>query len=216
MNLVQLASHTVDLDLLPERPWVLDVGCRGFDFAEGVRQHRPRAMIVCLDPSGEVAAHPRSEFIYFQTALVADPTLEDVDLETWSDGVGDFVRMTAPRWYFQQAIAHRGRTLRVPAVEITALTLRLSQLHHVAMHWDLVKLDCEASEFSILENWPSIATQISVEFHDFADRGRWNGAYFAALFRKLSDYQVVQHEDSLVSDNRMGHWDSLLILRDRL
>ncbi len=36
MNLVKLASHTVDIDLLPERPVVLDVGCRGFDVTREV------------------------------------------------------------------------------------------------------------------------------------------------------------------------------------
>ena len=81
----------------------------------------------------------------------------------------------------------------------------------------VVKLDCEGSEFGILENWPHrMADQISVEFHDYLDRARWKDKYFADLFAgPLKDYRVVQHELTPVGPgNTMGHWDSLLVLRD--
>jgi methyltransferase family protein len=83
-------------------------------------------------------------------------------------------------------------------------------------HWDLIKLDCEGSEFGILENWPGpVARQISVEFHDWT--GPWAeraaGDYYERLFAgPLKDYEVVQHELSKQGEG-IGHWDSLLRLR---
>src|SRR5690349_14204704 len=51
MNLIALASHTVDLDLLPECPMVLDVGCRDFDFTRALLALRPVTCMIALDPS---------------------------------------------------------------------------------------------------------------------------------------------------------------------
>jgi hypothetical protein len=54
MNLQKLAEHTVDVDLLPEAPIVLDVGCRWFDFSKEILRIRPDARIVALDPGPDI------------------------------------------------------------------------------------------------------------------------------------------------------------------
>ena len=80
--------------------------------------------------------------------------------------------------------------------------------------WDLVKLDCEGSEFAILENWPgAIARQISVEFHDGADPANRTDRYFELLAAKLPDYDWVKHE-KFKQGAWWGHWDSLIVLKD--
>ena len=51
MNLQTLASHTVDLDLLPEAPIVLDAGCRWFDFTTALQIRRKDARVIAIDPA---------------------------------------------------------------------------------------------------------------------------------------------------------------------
>jgi len=80
-------------------------------------------------------------------------------------------------------------------------------------HFDLIKLDCEGSEFQILEKWPQhhygIARQISVEFHDGTPSGpNRTEIYYADLFAKLG-YRVIQHEVTKQGD-WIGHWDTVL------
>jgi hypothetical protein len=84
----------------------------------------------------------------------------------------------------------------------------------------VVKLDCEGEEFSILENWPGpIATQISVEFHDFTGPRRAlvdEGYYENKLWPHLCQwYKVVKHDwvDLRGEPAYCGHWDSLLVLK---
>ncbi len=84
-------------------------------------------------------------------------------------------------------------------------------------HWDLIKFDCEGSEFGILENWPGpIADQISVEFHDGhperdgPHRRIWEDK-FSRIFPQLSAwYSLVQHI-FFKQGEWYGHWDSLLV-----
>jgi hypothetical protein len=145
---------------------------------------------------------------YYPYALIGTGEVA-VEYCDWHDGFGNFVTATAVPWFHQQVAANGGRKFDVRAINIS----EFSKL--TVPHWDLVKLDCEASEFSILEHWPGpIATQISVEFHDYMHREKWGKMYFDGLFNyKLTDYEVVQHEDFAACDNAMGHWDSLLVLK---
>ncbi len=90
-------------------------------------------------------------------------------------------------------------------------------------HWDLVKLDCEGSEFDILANWPGpIADQISVEFHDghpemFGEHRMEWGEKLDGIWKHLCvgcepiGYKVIQHEMSKQGE-WYGHWDTLLTL----
>ncbi len=208
MNLVKLASHTVDLDLLPERPVVLDVGCRGFDFTREVLSYRPDATVWAMDPDPLIEAPmPSERYHYMRIALIGgmEGRRGRVNYAGWSTGEGNIVCEVSPHY--------AERSHQVMAMNIYDLMFSL----HV-MHWDLVKLDCEESEFSILENWPGpIATQISVEFHDWT--GPWESkaknspTYYPKLWAgPLRDYEVVQHELSKVGEG-VGHWDTLLRLK---
>ncbi len=205
MNLVKLAGHTVDLDLLPERPVVLDVGCRGFDFTREVLALRPSAKILALDPDPHIECAITGEgWMFFRAALVGDGR-DWANYAGWSTGEGNLICDVSPHY------AERSHT--VPCVNIT----RLMSMMPVS-HCDLVKLDCEESEFGILEAWPGpIATQISVEFHDWT--GPWESAaknsptYYPNLWAgPLRDYEVVQHDLSRQGEG-VGHWDTLLRLR---
>lgn len=221
MNLKQLGGeHTVDIDLLPEAPLVLDVGCRGFEFDREILALRPKARIIALDPDPTIEAPPEKEITFLRAALT-----HRVDKTVIWQGPGEGAYITASDDPYNPGYKW-GTVLGQPSAEVPNYTLRqLMQLQSIArLHrqmggtsdgFDLVKLDCEGSEFGILENWPGpIATQISVEFHDTIDRERWNDEYFKNLFAgPLCDYRVIQHELLPMGPGpSYGHWDDLLIL----
>jgi FkbM family methyltransferase len=201
MKLKTLASHTVNLDRLPDPPVVLDVGCRWFDFTHAVLAERPKASIYALDPARDVVMETTlgNNVHFLRRALVGAGQPTEQRFAHYSTGEGDFLT-TLPKF-------HDAEFYQVETVNISQL---MTQFH--IEHFDLVKLDCESSEFGILETWPGpIATQISVEFHDW-DKPRYRATnYFDELWRKLPWYKVVQHELSRQGDG-VGHWDTLLEL----
>ena len=209
MNLQALASHTVDLDLLPSEPLVLDVGCRWFDFTNAVQIRRKAARIIAIDPARDVIPPlmnlrgALAPFEFLNCALVGDPRPFQ-QLAHFSTGEGDFLTNQShfAGWDKQPDI------YEVPCVRIGELMTGQN-----IDHFDLVKLDCEGSEFGILENWPGpIATQISVEFHDWDKPQYRSESYFNTLWARLPWYRVVQHELSKQGTG-VGHWDTLLVLR---
>lgn len=189
MLLVKLCGeHTIDLDLLPKEPLVLDVGCRYFNFCEEILGFRPKARIIALDPATDVEkpSDPRIEF--YNHALV-------VSGNAW---------MKPNDWVVKQS-AQEG-SLEIGVISMSALRERFP-------YFDLIKLDCEGSEFSILENWPAKwAMQVNIEFHDnlFSPDGKGlPQSYFDRLFaEKLPDYRVIQNEP----DSLGIHADALLVL----
>jgi FkbM family methyltransferase len=206
LKLHSFASHTLDLDLLPEAAVVLDVGCRWFDFAREIEAVRPYAYIVAMDPARDVEDDPSSAFAtprlrYFPAALTG-PGPSFRRFAHFSTGEGDFVT-NLERF-------HDAEMYEVPCLTIKEVMEACGETH-----FDGVKLDCEGSEFGILENWPGpIATQISVEFHDW-DKPQYRAeGYYEALWRKLPWYRVVQHELSRQGEG-VGHWDTLLVLNEK-
>lgn len=203
MNLQALATHTIDVDLLPEAPVVLDVGCRWFDFTKAILALRPKARVIALDPSSDVRWEmdlPLFQVQLFHMAMVGDNRFSSNFAEGIAgDGGGNFCL---------DAALHGDYKIR------TVLCTNVQKLMaaHLVKRFDVVKLDCEGSEFGILENWPGpVATQISVEFHDW-DKPQYKAeTYFDALWRKLPWYKVLQHELSKQGTG-VGHWDSLLVL----
>lgn len=206
MNLQQLGGHTIDVDRLPNDGTVLDVGCRGFAFALQARRwdlRMPR--VIAIDPDPDVEAfHRLSNHLgciqFAQVALVGDDRTE-AEYASWSTGEGNALvpELGHDPWYAE-----------VSKVRCTNIT-RLMDAFCVE-HWDVVKLDCEMSEFQILNMWPGpIATQISVEFHD--GTGQYENYDYTEMFARLAGfgYKVVQHEKSRQGEV-VGHWDSLLVL----
>lgn len=204
MNLQLLASHTVDADLLPEAPIVLDVGCRGFDFANEILTLRPHAKVIALDPARDVRdawkmARPDGRVRFWPFGLVGSG-IKTRRFAHFSTGEGDFIT-DLYQWHDAEMY------------EIETVTLSSIMLGFEIRHFDAVKLDCEGSEFDILEHWPGpIATQISVEFHDWDKPNYRSENYYDRLWKILPWYRIVQHEFSKQGEG-IGHWDTLLVLR---
>jgi len=210
MNLQKLSDHTVDVDLLPETGWALDIGCRGFGWSRDILRLRPGMMVLAFDPDPEIEA-PATAGIAFARAAVWHGCVDRLPFV--AEGEAGHVLTLA------ELHERRPSHILVDGVDIANVCSKgpKAMATWLPDRYAVVKLDCEGSEFGILENWPHrMAGQISVEFHDYLDRARRNDKYFADLFAgPLKDYRVVQHELTPVGPgNTMGHWDSLLVLRD--
>jgi len=212
MNLQTLASHTIDVDLVPDIPQVLDVGCRWFDFTRQIIDRWPAARITALDPSFDVlhlmSLFPQERAIkhlhWYELALVGDRrNTARFGIGIAGDGAGNLVLEPG------QTAAGDRRIVEVQCCDILELSART-----LVEHWDIVKLDCEGSEFGILENWPGpIATQISVEFHDCEKPRYRSETYYDWLWQRLPWYRAVKHELSK-NGAGWGHWDTLLVLKN--
>ena len=203
MNLHTISGHTFDADGLPDQCTILDVGCREFAFTKGIRALRPRAVVYALDPDPAIHFPRDMPVAFMRKALVHDDRRKS-KYASYSTGEGNFLT-DLDQW-------HDAKIIEVPCINI----VDLMRFECCPRNWDLVKLDCEGSEFKILECWPGpIARQISVEFHDYNQRQVYNDAYYENLFAALAThgYKVVQHELSDISGRgAVGHWDSLLVL----
>ena len=195
MNLIQLCGHTIDESRLPDRPGVLDVGSRSYGFTDALLAIRPAARVLCVEPDRTVPGHKRAVLV--RGAIVGDDRLED-EYYSYSTGEGNCLKGDTKLSVYDDWTVSKVQCFR------------LTQLGRT--HWDLIKLDCEGSEFGILENWPVSVTadQITVEFHDYQNRKERSDVYFAALFEKLSKFEVIQHR-LFAQGEAVGHWDSLLV-----
>ncbi len=200
MNLQVLSAHTIDLDLLPEIPLVLDVGCRNWDFTDDILRLRPKAQITAIDPGFDIRPHRNEAQVKFLRCALVGNDRNRAWCHSFSTGEANYVN--------QEVKAQEGESV----YPVSCCNMRL--ITPADQPWDVVKLDCEGSEFEILENWPGpIARQISVEFHDWGHLDRYSPLYYFDLFAALGKfgYRLVQHELSKQGEGT-GHWDSLLLL----
>jgi FkbM family methyltransferase len=207
MQLRKIAGeHTIDVDLLPEAPLVLDVGCRDFLFCKEILELRPKGRIVAFEPDPATVPPDDERIQFFKRAL----THRGESTVTWQ-GEGDGSYIAGAEYSYGWGVNDPTKAAQVPNTKFDDLIAYLQ--------WDcfdLVKLDCEGSEFGILENWPGpVAKQISVEFHDFINRRKWDDNYFARLFDgPLGAYRIIQHPLIPIGPAKsLGHWDTVLALK---
>lgn len=214
-------GHTIDLDLLPESPIVLDAGCRGFAFSRNILELRPKARVIAMDPDRLIWEPTIPGVTYVQAGLVADDRVSSgyVSTTTWADGGANFL---APLDTSKEKAVRNDCGWEFTRFELEEVAcVNISNLMRGAgiQHWDVVKLDIEGEEFAVLENWPGpIATQISVEFHDFTGPMRHRvdlGYYDALMFHLGKWYRFEKHDwvDLNGSPVHFGHWDSLLVMK---
>jgi methyltransferase FkbM-like protein len=179
-----LNDHTIEPDLLPERPTVLDVGCRGFGFGDAIRQLRPSAVIHELDIDILNTSRP-----YWRAALAE------------YDGAAGCSDEADPL-----------RRHIVPGGDVPVYTIRSFSPLAGVVKWDVIKLDCEGSEYEILKSFDRPwARQLTVEFHQHTPfRKEWRE--IDAIILHLSKwYDVVQHKIETRWGLAENYWDSLLI-----
>ena len=185
--------------LINSKGTCVDVGCRNFIFAENIGKLCSR--VIALDPGEDIEVPNNNKIIFLNQCLTVS---DSSDVYLVKDG-----RQNAYYTSFEKFDNH---CEKVPNISLKNLvkTFKLDSI-------DLIKLDCEGSEYSILY-WLSqnpIARQISVQFHDNLNRNPYKNAstYYERLFAELKKhYYIVQH---VVSDKGHGatNYDDSLFVR---
>ena len=197
-------GHSFDDALLTPGGWALDVGCRGFGFANKMAEMGLN--VIALDPDRDlVYAGPHGDLIRFRRlALVGDRDMKKSMYAGWSNGEANHLADSRP--------AHASEYYEVPCISLPHIMAR-EQIDQ----FEIIKLDCEGAEYDILQNMPwRCAKQLSVEFHDFLGR-KPRPNYYAELFStSLADYEITRHTWGPLSPTNatMNYWDSLFRLRD--
>jgi len=191
-KITTIHEHSVMLSLLPDGANILDIGCRGFLFANYFGERGDKVYPVDIDNfSGR---H------YFQCAI--------------SDFDGDvfITRSNDP-----QATSISKTLLVSPYMETeTVGSRKLSTFSKFVgvQFWDLIKMDVEGSEYQIIMSLDKApAKQLSIEFH--MHTGVY-GHYEMTLMEdklKALGYYPAKHEMTSEHGAGKNYWDSLWILK---
>lgn len=189
-NIKLIAEHSVDIDLLSDGICI-DAGCRGFQFSEAM--YKLGCYVLAFDLE---EMQPPTGVIFSRNAIGAETKLA-------------YYKETKD----QQAkhIADTGTW-----VQMIALNDIYKSLGDVSI--DILKLDCEGSEYLILSdpNFQPIPKQISVEFHLHCHRALHDQYYDKCMENLLKWYEPVKHELTQAHGAGWNYWDSLFIRRDLL
>lgn len=199
-------GHSYSPSHLLQGGWALDIGCRGFEFTECMLNHGLH--VLAVDPDVDVQPPPLSGVRLVHVALVAPQiAAKRHSVRLFKDGEpGEYNIITGDA----------SRAVWVPCTSI----LQLMRREHIPF-FEVVKLDCEGAEYSLLDAWPGqIAAQLSIEFHDFLG---FNPApsperYHGRLLRRLRPWYVpVKHRmEQPAWLSSPAYVDCLFILRTRL
>jgi hypothetical protein len=192
-NIKVIAEHSVDLDLLTGGICI-DVGCRGFQFSEAMR-----------DMGLEVHAY-------------------DIEEMTPPEGIrfGQVAILDRCGWakYIdtkdQQAKYISDSGIDVECRDINNI---IELLHsETGKSIDVIKIDAEGSEYFILPHLSAreLPRQLSIEFHMHAHQQLHYQYYEKCMENLLKYYEPVQHELTQAHGAGWNYWDSLFIRRDLL
>lgn len=207
MNLQLVEEHTIAL--FPKKNNngnVLDIGCRHFDFALAMNDLNYK--VCCVEADKEVV---QSKFIdrvkFIHAAVVPESeNLQMKQLYAFSNGTAN---------HLADVGGSKPKATRVQSIVGRSIT-NLSGLFEVD-HWDIIKLDCEGSEYDVLLEWPGpIADQITVEFHEHTGANTKGEQVYTKVFERLEKwYTCIQHEKSVRHClSTPNYWDSLFVLND--
>lgn len=180
-----IAEHTVDLSLLPEKANILDIGCRGFLFADDLK--RLGHHVVCVDID---ILHPHRP--YYMCAIASYTGKCSVQKSKDPQAT----KMTAG--------------FDVPCYTIPDF----SKMVGVAF-WDVIKIDVEGAEREIIMSLTEPpAKQLSIEFH-LHTKAYPESAIKEMEDKLLSlGYFPVKHDRTSAHGCGLNYWDSLWVLKD--
>jgi FkbM family methyltransferase len=196
-----IAEHSFDIGRINPGAPILDVGCRSFSPAKELASLG--FDVIAMDPDPEIIDPGITGIRFVKEALVAPNEVGMKPYASFGNGTGNFIVGDF------SDVPTLGIIETVNCVDISELSQRFG-----VDDWGAIKLDCEGSEFEILQQWPGpIADQISVEFHEHT-RSNPGAGYYEDLFKILGRwYRVAQHEKTARHGLVPNYWDSLFIRR---
>lgn len=190
MNIQVIAEHSVDLDLLPEKANILDLGARGGAFSNYFKALGHNVFSVDCD----------------NVPGITHPNLAIGDY----DGIATIIKDKDP-----QATRIKRYKEGMPSVNLVECwTLqKFSESVDVEVDgWDLIKLDIEGFERELIYamNYPP-AKSLSIEFHAHC---AYHLSKIDGMVDKLKSlgYSVLKHELTRAHGLGLNAWDSLFAL----
>lgn len=173
-------GHTFDQSKL-NGGWVIDAGCRGFDFS---RYCLERSKVFALDiedftndPKMPIVGRHFSKFIYKQAALTTHSTQTEAFF--FGNGTGNFIKGINET---------PGNTPDRPCETKVIPCLTLNDIYNeIGTDIDLLKLDIEGAEYAIMDKMEPIPKQITVEFHEHTVSDLHN-AFINNIVERLCKY----------------------------
>lgn len=183
-----IAEHTFDELLLPEKANILDLGCRGFAFANPLILADFRVITVDMDKT--VFPGSGVGWSHYTCAVT--------NYDGWCGIINDRDPQ-ATRFTFGD---------NTPCYTLETLSGFCS-----VDFWDLIKMDIEGSEYEVIMSLDvAPAKQLSIEFH--LHTGIYKQDQVDEMVSKLTSlgYEVRQHELTDRHCAGFNYWDSLFIL----
>lgn len=186
MNFQIISEHIVDMDLLPEKSNILDLGCLGFDFTNYFRERGHNVKAVDIQHLDD---------LNYQMVAISD-----------FNGTAYIVKNAD-----KQAVRIQKE---VTPYEITSKTLPELMKWYEIVFFDLIKIDVEGSEYEIIMSLDKApAKQLSIEFH--LHTGIYGKNEMDMMENKLKalGYEAVSHELTTQHSAGFNYWNSLFILK---
>lgn len=190
--MITIDEHTFDETLLTSNSRVLDVGCRGFNFANYIVDNFG-CDVTAIDADPQIKCNnPKIKYI---NAVVTNSNQNSMKFFHFGNGTGSYSEEC-----FQQPAC-------CEVFEIST--------YKIEPFWDLIKLDCEGAEYNILQSMTSpLSRQLSVEFHEHTP-ARKGEDVIRNIFTHLSQwYNILGDNRQTLHGCESNYWDVLFILRE--
>jgi FkbM family methyltransferase len=201
--MINIDGHTFDHTRL-QGGWVIDAGCRGFKFTNYCLDH---GKVYALDiedfsqsPDVSIVGSYFSQFIFKHAALTTHSG--QTEAHYFGDGTGNFLKGINEQ---------PGNTPDRPCENKIVKCITLDDIYaEIGTSIDVLKLDIEGAEYTVLENIEPIPKQITVEFHQHCHH-KLHDKYIDKVINHLcKDYALNLY----ITDPRYKYNDCLFIRKD--
>ena len=169
-NIDRMGHHPMDLDSVPERPFIVDAGAGSDDtnyYLKRVFDKRPGAKVLCIEPMAIEAKllldtewAKTGRLWVWQSYLTATPKVRPI--YHWNE---------ERQW---SRVSHLEEFSQQPAGAVDVMPVTIGAILACSPKVDVLKLDIEGSEVELLTDTPTEALmaigQINVEWHPGVDR----------------------------------------------
>lgn len=203
MNIQTIAEHSIDIDLLPKQAKILDLGCRGFLFANELR--RLGHEVFCVDPDNSVVM----DYLFLSSAPVLSVNNYHEAAIAGENGLCSLKHSSDP-----QAKTIIKAKVPLAGFDIPMYTLEKFSEEVKVQFWDVIKMDIEGSEYEVIMSMERpLCKQLSWEAH--LHTGVYGEAEILLMENKLLSlgYFPVQHDKTRQHGLSYNYWDSLFILQ---